>query len=131
MTDLGQSHDRALRDVLRNTAAEIARLSALISPVETVLENVSVRKTSADRAVLQNLDLVMQTIDTVAAFLNQVSDDVSADIMVNVGPALTQVYLEAVRYRLAARPASGERHQVNLGSRYLEAAVRSGHPELF
>ena len=67
------SHELSLRDLLRNAAAEVAWLSSLIGPVEDLLERGFAHTTGKDRAVLQNLDLLLQTSDNLATFLDSVS----------------------------------------------------------
>ena len=131
MTHDAPSSIRPLREVLRNAAAEIARLQAVVVTIERALDDGATYGSSKDRAALQNLDLLTQTLETVDLFLDQVCEDVPPNVRVDIGAALACVHLEDVRGRLARCTITGTSARAPSGSDRAAEQTHGGLPEMF
>lgn len=111
----------SLGEVLHLSAQELDRLLDLIEPIESALERADL---AADRTVLQNIDLVIQTIQAMSGFLSKIATETADTTKVDLAPALALVKLEATRNRLAPQHANVVGHDG-------DGVSKAGVPSLF
>lgn len=133
MTENNDLSEQSLRNVLRAAAAEVARLSKLVTPVEAVLERTLMADaiTETDRTLLQNLDLLLQSIDAIAGYMHQLSNQVPTDVCVDVRPALNGVLIESTRLRLKTGDTSSGPQDGVTAPRGLSTVTEVGRIEFF
>ena len=104
MTDRTERSQHDLRALLHGASASVASLTALLGPVEAVIAKGLADGSVAaeDRAALQDVDRLAQSLDAIATFLQQLSCAAPPDLRVDARCAIDAVPLEDLRVRLAA-----------------------------